>query len=145
MTGWLRPAGHDDISALADILRAARAELHPGQAHHAGQCAHTLRRLIGDRMGAVWVAEARGAAVGVMVAQAGAGLWCPGVQADCVLRWVDPAQRGHWARPMQRAFEAWAREIGADVLTVSQTGREAEQFYRAAGYAPAERIYLKGV
>lgn len=141
----VRLAGAGDLPALSEMLRAARAEMHPGNAHHPAHCIATLRRLIADPAGFVGVAVADGAPVGLVVAVASGALWHPGVMAQCVLRWVVSSERGRWAGRLERAFEEWAEAQGATVLGLSQTGRAAGRVYARQGYLPAEMMYFKEV
>ncbi len=145
MTRHVRPARPVDLSVLPGMLNAARAELHPGNAHHPAHCLSTLRGLMDDARGFVGVADRDGAVVGLVVGHAGAALWHPGIVAHCALRWVTPAERGRWGALLIGAFEGWAASIGAGLCGVSQTGRIADRAYRRWGYAPAEHMYFKEV
>ena len=62
--------------------------------------------------------------------------------------WVDPEARGLGAgRELLTTIEAWAKDRGADALTMialdDVDGERVAQMYKAAGYKPLERNFLK--
>jgi len=144
----IRPATPADAPAitrlLADFDAASGARVDaPGESFAAAHVARGVAARIAHRLGLVLVLDLGAGPVGVLVAEAGAGLWRPALWADELAFWIDPAARGPWADRFLAAYEAWARDLGARLVGLSSLGPRAEQLYTRRGYEPADRKFVK--
>lgn len=140
----IRAATFDDLAEIMDLASQVMAELQPEYPFHRGVAAATLRQRIDSPHALVAVAD-NGAIFGGLTAQLSPAPWAKGMQATCDLRWIAPDHRGRWGHKLIRYFEAWGVSLGAKVLGVSQTGREATAYYQRLGYAPAEMMFWKAI
>jgi hypothetical protein len=78
---------------------------------------------------------------------AGALMWHPLYavrSASELIWWIDAEARGHAARPMLRAFDAWAEERGAELIQMAELDDRVGALYRRAGFeAMPERHWWK--
>lgn len=70
------------------------------------------------------------------------------VTAHELFWWVEPDKRGSYlGDDLREALEDWARDNGASVLTTSTldaaTPEHVERKFKAAGYRPAERGFIR--
>lgn len=121
----IREATAHDIPALVALGRAMHDESPRWRRleYDAEKVTNTLRVLVGEPWGFVWVAEdADGLVVGGMVAAATAH-WSSADLVACDLAlFVAPAARGGLA-PVRllRAYRAWAHNVGAKLVHVGVT------------------------
>lgn len=121
----IREATPTDIAALVALGRAMHDESPRWRRleYDADKVTNTLRVLVVEPWGFVWVAEdADGQVVGGMVAAATAH-WSSSDLVACDLAlFVAPAARGGLA-PLRllRAYRAWAHNVGAKLVQVGVT------------------------
>jgi len=140
----IRAATINDLAAIMEFAEPVWNEIQPGFPVHRGQSAATLRALINSDLGLVAVLD-DDAIFGMIVGACSPSLWAQGMSAVSYLRWVTPERRGRWGHVMTRYFEAWAKDCGAKVVGLSQTGRDARAYYERLGYSEAEMMYFKAI
>lgn len=130
------------ITAMAKRFADAAATGLPFSAAYAEARA---RSVIADPMGVVILwddGHPRGVLAGVIRQH----LLFPVAVASELLWWIEPDARGHAARPMLRAFEAWAEAHGADRVEMACFDDRAGALYARAGYEQSsERHWGKGL
>lgn len=133
-----------DALAVAALGKAFAAEAATGFAFSAPYAAEQAARCAEGPGSAVVLWEAEGRPVGALALAVGPHPLFPIRWAQELLWWVEPAHRGHAARPMLRAAEAWARDEGAAVLALSSLDDRAGLLMGRLGYeASPERRWLR--
>lgn len=139
----VRRAAHRDVAAVAaavgELLRELGSTPPPLSAMEAA-----ARTLLDDpRAGALLVAEATGAIVGVLGASCQSAMHVPGHYASIQDLWVHPSWRGGGVGAgLLAALFAFARERGLARVEVGLPGERfaglaaTEAFYSANGFTP---------
>lgn len=92
------------------------------------------------------VLEVEGAVCGMLCAAQVLSPLSPVRVASELVFWIDPPQRGRWARQMIGAYEAWARDQGCALASLATVGaRRADALYRRCGFEPAEQHFMKAL
>lgn len=97
------------------------------------------------------VAVSAGRVVGWHIMSAQPLFFAPSVRvAQTIAIWVDPESRsGGAGMMMQKAGEAWAREVGAKIMTAGVSNHEdadrAGDFFLGLGYRSTGSEYMKAV
>jgi GNAT superfamily N-acetyltransferase len=113
-----------------------------------GHALAVVHSLIGAERGAVFVLERDGAAVGMLLGIAAPHLFSPQLLASDLALFILPTHRkGRAAVALIRAFEDWARRIGAvEVALGVSTGVHPEatvRLFERLGYVPVSYGTLK--
>lgn len=138
----IRHATAADSIAVAGLGKQFAAAADTGFAFDAAYAEARARQVILDPNGVCLLWDV-GRPVGVLAATVGLHPLFPVLWAQELLWWIDPEHRGA-GRAMIAAFEAWARERGADVAKLSALDPRAGVLMRRAGYALApETHWLK--
>ncbi|TWA74172.1 hypothetical protein FBZ82_101187 [Azospirillum brasilense] len=142
----VRRATSDDLPALLEHARAMY-----GLSGMAGiaewsddAMADTFHALMASPMGAVFVAEEGGRAVGMLVAGAHPLYFAHDHLVAQEIGWH--AEPGY-GPGLKAAFEAWAREVGASSIIMgaleSQRPEAVARLYRRSGYQLMETNFIK--
>jgi GNAT superfamily N-acetyltransferase len=139
----VRRAARDDVAAVAAAVGELLAELG-GTPAHASEMQAAAQTLLDDRdAGALLVAEANGAIVGLLGASWQVAIHVPGRYALIQELWVHPAWRGRSiGAELLSALCALARERQIARVEVGLPDgrfaglRATEEFYRANGFRP---------
>jgi GNAT superfamily N-acetyltransferase len=153
----IRPAGPDDLDALADMgerffayspfgqaVRYDRDAARAAIAHHA-----TPGTMLTESNSVVLVAEAKGEIVGGFVGFVGPVWFNPAARVATELAWwvAESHRGGSAAIKLYRAFEAWADARGVDVIVMSDLVVDGEtpaaRLFEKLGYVTVERAHIK--
>lgn len=146
----IRVATADDIDTILDMGERFIAFGPHGK--HVNADREQLRAGVSAFMqaGIFFLAESNGKVCG-MLACALMPMWfAPNVLVAHELAWwVDEEARGSSAAMrLVMAYQAWAREVGAHVVTMSQlvavNGEQVGRMLTKLGYEPSEMTYVKG-
>lgn len=146
----IRVATADDLDTILDMgerfiafgphgkyVNADRAQLRAGVAAFM-------------QAGVILLAQSDGRTVGMLACAVSPMWFAPHVLVAHELAWwVDEEARGSSAAMrLVMAYQAWAREVGAHVVTMSQlvavNGEQVGRMLTKLGYEPSEMTYVKG-
>jgi ribosomal protein S18 acetylase RimI-like enzyme len=139
----LRTARLDDLAELLPRTRALNA--HEGIPIEPPVLEAALARLLGDpTLGAVWLIERHGAAIGYAIATFGYDLEFGGRDAFLTELWIDPPARGDGAGGAALrllAPELRTRGVGALHLQV-RPDNPAIRLYERTGFVASPRVTM---
>lgn len=139
----IRRADMGDTLAITAMAKRFAAAAGTGLPFSAAYAEARARATIGDPMGVVLLWD-DGAPKGVLAGVIRQHPLFPVTVAAELIWWIEPEARGHAARPMLRAFEAWAESRGADRIEMACFDERAGALYARAGYeASTERHWSK--
>lgn len=144
----IRIANHSDAPRLVEMARAFHAAATDGPAlpFDAAMALHAAHAAIGAPDAAIFIAEKRGRAVGMLCAVVAGTPFGPGRLAQEFAFWIEPdARGGSAAMKLMRAYEAWAKERGATAAGLVDRDGSTARFYDRNGYKPAETHFWKAL
>jgi ribosomal protein S18 acetylase RimI-like enzyme len=139
----LRTASLDDLTEL--LPRTLALNTHEGIAFDPAALEAALVRLLGDPgLGAVWLIERNGAAIGYAIVTFGYDLEFGGRDAYLTELWIDPPARGDGAGGAALQLltpKLLARGIGALHLQV-RPDNPAIRLYQRSGFVASPRVMM---
>lgn len=143
----IRNATHDD---LFDLLVLARGFSKEAPAMHKWDKDKTeamLKTCLDNDATTILVMDQEGEVVGGLVGVVQPLFMSQTVVASELAWFVDPAHRGKGAIKLVKAFEVWAKQMGADYTTMADIRGIADlsKLYERMGYELTEAAYSKKV
>jgi GNAT superfamily N-acetyltransferase len=141
----IRAATPGDIAAMGRMARdfARAAAVLPFDAAYADA---SLRGHIGQPDRLSLVLELGAQVRGMLCAGATQSPLAPVRIAQELVFWIDPPARGRWASGLIRAYEAWARVRGCQIVSlVTLPAQPADVLYRRCGFSAVEHIFAKAL
>ena len=146
----IRVATADDLDTILDMGERFIAFGPHGK--HVNADRDQLRAGVSAFMqgGVIFLAESGGKVCGMLACAASPMWFAPHILVAHELAWwVDEEARGSSAAVrLVMAYQAWAREIGAQVIAMSQlvavNGEQVGRMLTKLGYEPSEMTYIKG-
>jgi len=139
----LRPATFGDLAAV--LPRTSALNAHEAIAIDPAVLEAALVRLLGDPgLGAVWLVERAGAAIGYAIVTFGYDLEFGGRDAVLTELWIDPPERGRGAAGAALdliAPELRGRGVGALHLQV-RPDNPARALYQRSGFVASPRVVM---
>lgn len=142
----IRRAEMGDAPAIVAMARRFAAAAGTGLPFGAAYADARARQVIGDPNGVALLWDAGRGPQGVLAGLVRHHALFPVIVASELIWWIEPDARGHAARPMLRAFEAWAESRGAERIELACFDERTAAFYARAGYeAQAERHFARAL
>lgn len=143
----IRKAKHDDIFDLLVLARGFSKEAPAMHKWDKDKTEHVLKTCIDSDITTILVMELEGEVVGGIVGVIQPLFMSQTIVASELAWFVDPAHRGKGAIKLVKAFEGWAKENGADYVTMADIRGIADlsKLYERMGYELTEAAYSKKV
>ena len=143
----IRKATHDDIFDLLVLARGFSKEAPAMHKWDKDKTEAMLKTCLDNEATTILVMDHDGEVVGGIVGVIQPMFMSHTVIASELAWFVDPAHRGRGAIKLVKAFETWAKEHGADYLTMADIRGIADlsKLYERQGYQLTEAAYSKKV
>lgn len=140
--GLIRYGHKQDIGRLIEMTDALRSEVAPTAPFDPEYTKATFVQYMENQWNLVLVLDL-GLVQGMLVAVAQRYPFAPILAADEVMWYVEPENRGHWRDEFLVAYEEWCRKIGAKLLGLNTTGKDAGPLYERQGCVRGETKYYR--
>lgn len=143
----IRKAKHDDIFDLLVLARGFSREAPAMHKWDRDKTEAMLKTCIENELTTILVMEFEGEVVGGIVGVVQPLFMSNTVVASELAWFVDPNHRGKGAIKLVKAFEGWAKEKGAEYVTMADIRGIADlsKLYERLGYELTEAAYSKKV
>lgn len=143
----IRKATHDDVFDLLVLARGFSREAPTMHKWNKDKTETMLKACIDNDLTTILVMESEDEVVGGIVGVVQPLFMSHTVVASELAWFVDPDHRGKGALKLVKAFEGWAKEKGAEYITMADIRgiSDLSNMYKRMGYELTEAAYSKKV